>query len=227
MAHTAATGAPAAATKASVGSNRTPRCPDHQEAASQSASADAIAGASHGDSSRLRRASAKKAPMRAAHRIWAWRGPGERRTIAIAAIRTPPAANACNPLRSSRNSTARFGAPISRTMTRRSLQPVSSTRGRAARRNKNRSRISRPNSAIRSGTPDKWTRASQRPNPGGLARRLESYLYGPPIRAFGTANWVRHEVTGWELQRFFIEEFVPLEDKTLARALSELEELEL
>ena len=60
-----------------------------------------------------------------------------------------------------------------------------------------------------------------------MARRLESYLYGPPIRAFGTANWVRHEVTGWELQRFFIEEFVPLEDKTLARALSELEELEL
>ncbi len=60
-----------------------------------------------------------------------------------------------------------------------------------------------------------------------MARKLESSLNGPPIRAFGTASWVRHEATGWELQRFFIEEFVPLEDKTLARALSELEDLEL
>lgn len=58
-----------------------------------------------------------------------------------------------------------------------------------------------------------------------MARKLASYLYGPPIRVFGTASWIRHEATGWELQGFFVETFLPLEDKTLGEALSELEKL--
>ena len=58
-----------------------------------------------------------------------------------------------------------------------------------------------------------------------IAQKLAPYLNGSSIRVFGTASWIRHAAGGWELQRFFVENFVPLEDKLLGDALSELEEL--
>ena len=58
-----------------------------------------------------------------------------------------------------------------------------------------------------------------------VASSLAPFLNGPPVRVFGTATWLRHETMGWELQEFFVENFVPLENKTLAEALRELEEL--
>lgn len=57
------------------------------------------------------------------------------------------------------------------------------------------------------------------------AGKLSPFLNGPPIRVFGTATWLRREAEGWELQKFFIENFSPLENKTLAEALSEFEKL--
>lgn len=57
------------------------------------------------------------------------------------------------------------------------------------------------------------------------AGRLALYLHKQPVRVFGTSSWIRHDTGGWELQRFFIEDFVPLENKPLREALSELEEL--
>ena len=58
-----------------------------------------------------------------------------------------------------------------------------------------------------------------------IASKLTPFLNGPPIRVFGTAAWLRHEATGWELQEFFIENFGLLENKTLAEAISEFEKL--
>ena|SRR5438093_3952738 len=58
-----------------------------------------------------------------------------------------------------------------------------------------------------------------------LAATLAQYLHKQPVRVFGRASWVRHETAGWQLQRFVVEDFVPLEDTPLARALSELQEL--
>lgn len=57
------------------------------------------------------------------------------------------------------------------------------------------------------------------------ASKLTPFLNGPPIRVFGRATWLRHGDTGWELQEFVIENFVLLENKTLAEALSEFEKL--
>lgn len=57
-----------------------------------------------------------------------------------------------------------------------------------------------------------------------VARKLGPHLNRSYLRVFGTASWIRHEA-GWELQRFFVEDFVPLDDKLLGGALSELEEL--
>lgn len=58
-----------------------------------------------------------------------------------------------------------------------------------------------------------------------LASKLGAYLGSSPIRVFGTASWTRREAGGWELQRFVVEDFVPLEDKSLSEALAELESL--
>jgi hypothetical protein len=58
-----------------------------------------------------------------------------------------------------------------------------------------------------------------------LAAKLAAYLHKQPVRLFGRASWIRHEATGWQLQRFVVEDFVPLEDTPLGQALSELEEL--
>ena len=53
-----------------------------------------------------------------------------------------------------------------------------------------------------------------------MAGKLAPYLYGSPIRAFGTASWIRHETAGWQLQQFFIEEFVPLQGKSASKAVA-------
>lgn len=58
-----------------------------------------------------------------------------------------------------------------------------------------------------------------------IAGKLAPYLNRAAIRVFGTASWIRHAAGGWELQRFEVEDFVPLEDKLLGDALAELEEL--
>ncbi len=57
-----------------------------------------------------------------------------------------------------------------------------------------------------------------------MAARLSSCLNGPVIRAFGAATWRRNESGTWELLQFSIEEFVTLEDKTLAEAITQLDE---
>lgn len=58
-----------------------------------------------------------------------------------------------------------------------------------------------------------------------IAPKLAPYLNGSSIRVFGTASWIRHAAGGWELQRFEVEEFVPLDDQPLGEALAALEEL--
>lgn len=58
-----------------------------------------------------------------------------------------------------------------------------------------------------------------------MAGKLEPFLNGPPLRAFGMATWIRHPDGRWELQDFFVENFMPLEDKTLGEALSAFENL--
>ena len=57
------------------------------------------------------------------------------------------------------------------------------------------------------------------------AKKLGAYLDGPPVRVFGTATWNRREAGGWQLKTFVIENFMPLENKTLQEALSQFEEL--
>ena len=49
--------------------------------------------------------------------------------------------------------------------------------------------------------------------------RLQPYLNGPTLRAFGTATWLRHPDGRWELQAFSIENFTPLDDKPLDQVL--------
>lgn len=58
-----------------------------------------------------------------------------------------------------------------------------------------------------------------------MAKSLAPFLDGPPLRAFGTATWIRHPDGRWQLQSFLVENFMPLENKTLAEALSEFEDL--
>jgi hypothetical protein len=53
--------------------------------------------------------------------------------------------------------------------------------------------------------------------------RLSAFLNRGMVRAFGTANWMRTE-TGWQLQQFSIEEFLPLDDINLAEAIVQLDE---
>ena len=57
-----------------------------------------------------------------------------------------------------------------------------------------------------------------------VARRLLSLLNGSIIRAFGTASWTRNESGVWKLVKFSIEEFMELEDRTLAEAVAQLDE---
>ena len=58
-----------------------------------------------------------------------------------------------------------------------------------------------------------------------MAKNLTAFLNGPSLRAFGTATWIRHQDGRWELQSFLVENFMPLEDKTLAEALSAFDDL--
>lgn len=55
-----------------------------------------------------------------------------------------------------------------------------------------------------------------------IARKLGPHLYGAPIRVFGTATWIRQPSADWELDKFQIDSFIPLEDKSLAQAIEEL-----
>jgi rRNA-processing protein FCF1 len=52
-----------------------------------------------------------------------------------------------------------------------------------------------------------------------MARKLAAHLHGSPIRAFGDASWIRRD-TGWELQRFLIEEFLPLTGKPAIKTVA-------
>ena len=56
-----------------------------------------------------------------------------------------------------------------------------------------------------------------------MAGRLRPFLNGPVIRVFGTAGWMRDEEGVWKLQQFSIEQFMELEDRTLAEAVAQLE----
>jgi hypothetical protein len=159
-------------------------CPVCHEAAAQTSRAVAIAGRSQADSSRLRNDQAKANPRRAAQRA---RDPGEpnaRQTRPSVAINVIPTVASCRPVRSRRNSPARFGTPTRKTVTSRNRHPRSSTMGRTARRSRKGRRSNAPNSASLSGTPDRWTSASQIPNPGGFASKVGSY--GP---SQGTLGW--------------------------------------
>jgi hypothetical protein len=55
-----------------------------------------------------------------------------------------------------------------------------------------------------------------------VARRLAAVGSATPIRAFGTAAWTRQDGGGWALDAFSIEEFVTLDDRSLADALTDL-----
>jgi hypothetical protein len=52
-----------------------------------------------------------------------------------------------------------------------------------------------------------------------VAERLRPYVNGATIRAFGTAEWLRHPDGRWLLQAFSIENFTPLNDKPLDQVL--------
>jgi hypothetical protein len=52
-----------------------------------------------------------------------------------------------------------------------------------------------------------------------VLERLRPYLNGPTIRGFGTAEWLRHADGHWQLKKFSIENFIPLDDKPLDQVL--------
>jgi hypothetical protein len=52
-----------------------------------------------------------------------------------------------------------------------------------------------------------------------IVEELRAYLDGSTIRAFGTADWLRHADGRWELQAFSIDNFIPLDDKPLDQVL--------
>lgn len=56
-----------------------------------------------------------------------------------------------------------------------------------------------------------------------VAGRLSLFVNRSVIRAFGTATWTRNDSGVWELVEFSIQEFVELEDATLAEALAPFE----
>jgi hypothetical protein len=57
-----------------------------------------------------------------------------------------------------------------------------------------------------------------------VATKLSSHVNGAIVRAYGSASWIRGDGGDWKLQQFSIEDFITLEDKTLAQAIAELDE---
>jgi|688.fasta_scaffold353839_3 hypothetical protein len=55
-----------------------------------------------------------------------------------------------------------------------------------------------------------------------LARQLGSHLFGNELRLTGIARWQRHETEGWQLDRFKIESFIPMVEKSLLESVIEL-----
>lgn len=54
------------------------------------------------------------------------------------------------------------------------------------------------------------------------AKKLAPYLYGQTIRLFGTAYWYRYPQGHWKLDHFRVENFQPLEDIPLGKAVEKL-----
>jgi len=52
-----------------------------------------------------------------------------------------------------------------------------------------------------------------------ITERLRDHLNGSTLRAFGTADWLRHADGRWALQAFSIDNFIPLDDKPLDQVL--------
>lgn len=59
-----------------------------------------------------------------------------------------------------------------------------------------------------------------------MARKLAPYLFGKPIRLFGTGKWYRDEDGTWELTWFNISSFEELSDDALPVIISRLREIQ-
>jgi hypothetical protein len=57
------------------------------------------------------------------------------------------------------------------------------------------------------------------------ARKIASHLNATSLRAFGTATWLRHSSGVWELEEFVVDDFMLLDEKSLAEVLSSFENL--
>jgi hypothetical protein len=54
---------------------------------------------------------------------------------------------------------------------------------------------------------------------------MAQYLY-MPVRVAGTGTWYRNEEGDWELESFAVQDFEPLEDRSLIEAVAALQAIE-
>lgn len=54
------------------------------------------------------------------------------------------------------------------------------------------------------------------------ARKLAAYLFGGPVRIYGNGTWARLESGAWELKKFIIASFSPLDETPLSKVFEGL-----
>lgn len=59
-----------------------------------------------------------------------------------------------------------------------------------------------------------------------MIKRLREYLYEGEIRLFGTGRWQRNKIGEWELRRFVVRDFIPLDDTPLSEVINSLRRVE-
>ena len=58
------------------------------------------------------------------------------------------------------------------------------------------------------------------------AKEMAHYLFGQPLRVFGTGRWVRDESGQWELLGFKVTHFTKVDDRDLEEAVKRLRQIE-
>jgi len=59
-----------------------------------------------------------------------------------------------------------------------------------------------------------------------MARQLGPHIFGQELRLSGKGRWFRHELEGWQLERFKIESFEPVHEENLLTTIADLRAIE-